>query len=388
MLLLGFTLVSFSTRHACAQAGGGGGGDRAVLIGATSDAPGITVTGPIEDGFQDGVSAFIVEFTPTKLDDEPPAHASVLITIAPEDGWTLQQPDPGNMPIERNTPRGDFADEIEWQATRIVQGAPEDIASGTVRVVWPWAGFEVGQLTIDHLDTVADFAQGDEFYKEVGMQMDTVVTIQVIPTDLPEQFRDEEASRWMVGWSQNMTSLGRTCYYPHKTQVIWWDTTIKTNMPIFDSEAKKDEEAVPLWYSGSRRFFLDAQPRITILTDYPKTFWKWHLSPMDDQNWSASRAYRALQVDKFRAWLVAARGEDDAIVVNWLKHVNWGTNLKVDLVVIEPNNPHPWSGMGFSIEDEAASFHAGHLNEGKGDSEPDIEPPNYNQLNHRVTNEK
>ena len=145
-MLLGFNSFSFTTTEARAQAGdeaqvqAAGGGDRAVTIDVTSNTQGVTVIGPIDDhGLGANVSAYLLQFTPPNPEAQPPQEASVSIAITPKGDWTLQQPDPANIPVVRQTPRGDFAEQVDWAAVLLLDGNPEDDASGQVVVFWPWA---------------------------------------------------------------------------------------------------------------------------------------------------------------------------------------------------------------------------------------------------------
>jgi hypothetical protein len=397
-MLLGSIGFLFTTSEARGQAGGGaGGGPRAVTITAVSNTPGITLTGPIEDGFDEGVTAFLVEFTPPNPGDEPPAQAAVAISITPEDGWTLQQPNQANLPVMRDTPRGAFADDIEWQAARLAEGGAEDLAQGNIRVVWPWAEFEVSEFEARRFASKVGYHAGGFFRKATGIEMETFVTIQVTPENLPEAMRDNEAQHWSTGWVQNVRSLGRTCIHPRKIQIWWWDTEKKANMPIFDNILDGAEIPGPLWYSSDEvaTFRGDDSDAFIYLEDYPYTDWAVNRAPDPDDAFplpnpedphSSSRATRALQLDQFTAWIVTTRGQGERNIVRWLKWVNWSTDFRVDLEAPQSGPYHPWDGITYIPEIDKVNN--GLLHDGKGGLEPDTAYPHLNAITHRETRDR
>lgn len=240
-----YTSFSFTTPEAWAQAGGGGGQHtgRAVTISVTTSTPGFSVSGPYEEGFEEGVTAFILEFTPPNPGDEPPAKANVSISTFARSGWTLKEPLLANLPIEREVPRGDFAEALAWETVRIVGGAPEDEAQGEVLIVWPWAKFEV---ELAHaIPGNAEVQRAGQFFRVSGtMELVADITITILPAQLPQIHKAAEAEMWRADWVQNMRSLGRTCYYPTKNVVAWWNTVEKANLPIYDSVAIVGEATI------------------------------------------------------------------------------------------------------------------------------------------------
>jgi hypothetical protein len=75
-------------------------------------------------------------------------------------------------------------------------------------------------------------------------------------------------------------------------------------------------------------------------------------------------------------------GDRWAVASAWEKG---GEGLRVVLVVADPNNPNPWNVMDHAIAESVAW--PGQLNNGRGDLDPEKDPPHANDLLIRVTDE-
>lgn len=123
-----------------------------------------------------------------------------------------------------------------------------------------------------------------------------------------------------------------------------------------------------------------------IMWDGPWTEWTWFApEPWGPGAFEENSAGRAVASDQFRAWIVAARGEGAAALYDWLSRVDWSTDIRVDLEYHPAENGAPWNEIQWHITRDTIS--AGDLHHGKGGFEPDVNPPNMNQLFTRVINE-